>query len=64
MQAILPETSLKNKPVSKELLKNLTLGAIIVLVGVAAFGLGRLSALSEARGALIIHDAPTTQQNP
>jgi len=39
----------------KEKFDRLVLPAIVVLVGLSAFGLGRLSALKEGRGTLIIH---------
>ncbi|TSC69342.1 MAG: hypothetical protein G01um101456_247 [Parcubacteria group bacterium Gr01-1014_56] len=38
----------------------LLIPAIVILVGVAAFGLGRLSVLKEAKGSLVIH--PTAQE--
>lgn len=38
-------------------LESLLVPAIVVLVGVAAFGLGRLSALGEAKGTLVVHPA-------
>ncbi len=34
---------------------------IIILVGISAFGLGRLSALQEREGELVIHPAPSEQ---
>jgi len=39
----------------------LIIPAVIVLVGVAAFGLGRLSGLKAGDRGLIIHTAPTLQ---
>ncbi|HVU80106.1 MAG TPA: hypothetical protein VHD37_01955 [Candidatus Paceibacterota bacterium] len=42
----------------KRLLDFLLIPAIVILVGVACFGLGRLSALKEARSGIVIHDAP------
>ena len=41
----------------KILLPKLIVPAIVVLVGVAAFGLGRLSALKEEQGGLVIYSA-------
>lgn len=38
----------------------LLIPAIVVLVGVAAFGLGRLSVLKETRTGLVIHPVPET----
>lgn len=37
---------------------NLLIPAIIVLVGISAFGLGRFSALKEGKSGLVIHPAP------
>ena len=44
-------------------LQTLLIPAIVIVVGVAAFGLGRLSALKEGESGLVIHPAPT-QQTP
>lgn len=41
----------------KGLLDLLLIPAIVVLVGVAAFGLGRLSVLKESAGSLVIYPA-------
>lgn len=41
----------------KHLIDFLLIPAIVILVGVAAFGLGRLSALKEATAGLVIHPA-------
>ena len=48
-------------PVGRGLLNTLLIPAIVVWVGIAAFGLGRLSALKEAKTSVIIHPAPTGQ---
>jgi len=37
--------------------------AIVVLVGAAAFGLGRLSALKQANTGLVIYPAPTDTED-
>jgi hypothetical protein len=42
----------------KSILDTLLIPLIIVLVGVGAFGLGRLSALQEKQAGLVIHPAP------
>ncbi len=42
-------------------LKTLVLVALVVLVGVASFGLGRLSALQEAEVGLVIHEPQESQ---
>lgn len=36
--------------------------AIVIVVGVAAFGLGRLSALEEHKGGLVVH--PAAEERP
>ncbi len=41
----------------------LVIPAIVVFVGVAAFGLGRLSVLKETRHSLVIHPVPETPAN-
>ncbi len=46
----------------KGVVEALLVPAIVVLVGVAAFGLGRLSALEEQKTGLTIHPAP--QETP
>ncbi len=43
------------------MLPRLIIPAAIVLVGVAAFGLGRLSGLKAGDRGLIIHTAPTVE---
>jgi hypothetical protein len=45
----------------KRLIGYLLIPAIVILVGVAAFGLGRLSVLKEEKGSLVIHPAPDEQ---
>ncbi|HVV39163.1 MAG TPA: hypothetical protein VHD31_02445 [Candidatus Paceibacterota bacterium] len=46
-------------PVGKRHISTLLIAAIVILVGIAAFGLGRLSALQEGKQGLVIHPAPT-----
>lgn len=48
-------------PQGKQLLERLFVPALVALVGVAAFGLGRLSALSEIESGFVIHEAPGQQ---
>lgn len=43
--------------IGKGLLDKLLIPAIIILVAIAAFGLGRLSALHEQQGSLVIHQS-------
>ncbi|HVZ75699.1 MAG TPA: hypothetical protein VG934_00265 [Candidatus Paceibacterota bacterium] len=46
----------------KQYLDFLIIPAIVILVGIAAFGLGRLSALQGAHTGLTIHPAPGENQ--
>ncbi|HYF12972.1 MAG TPA: hypothetical protein VD928_01580 [Candidatus Paceibacterota bacterium] len=48
-------------PKGKITLDTLIVPAIIILVAIASFGLGRLSALKEGKSGLVIHPAPETQ---
>ena len=41
----------------KRVIDYLLIPAIVILVGVGAFGLGRLSVLKESKGSLVIHPA-------
>jgi hypothetical protein len=49
---------------AKHLLDFLLIPAIVILVGVACFGLGRLSALKEAHTGVVIHSASEGSSNP
>ncbi len=42
---------------------HLVVPGIIVLVGISAFGLGRLSALQEGKSGLVIYPAPVEHAN-
>ena len=57
---MIADFSKRGKPglaAGKRLLDLLLIPAIVILVGVAAFGLGRLSALEEQKTGLIIHNS-------
>lgn len=41
----------------KQFVDLILIPAIIILVGVAAFGFGRLSALKDSKGGLVIHSS-------
>ncbi|MBI2004743.1 hypothetical protein HYS79_01105 [Patescibacteria group bacterium] len=45
----------------KSFLDRLIVPAIVVLVGLAAFGLGRLSALTEQKVGIIVHQPPALE---
>jgi hypothetical protein len=57
VENIIPETSKKGNIG----LKTLILVGLVVLIGVASFGLGRLSALEERDAGLVIHEPPESQ---
>ena len=51
---MIPDITFKGK------IASLILPAIVILVGLASFGLGRLSVLKEEKGTLVIHSAGET----
>lgn len=50
---MLPKAWLKRKGIGREALQPLVVPAIVVLVGLSAFALGRLSALASGSGSIL-----------